>query len=268
MEKLQKLKSWEEFEPALAELARATPKPDSLLYRGHTDASWLLETTLERHVGNNYAMGDYYKAIRIIKPQIEAFTAQTLEDFDLQKIYGLCANYDSLSVELSFGRLPAYSYLAYLRHHGFPSPLLDWSSSPYVAAFFAFRKPSREKYHAIYAYSEFGMGGKSRGSKNSAIYGFGPVLSTHRRHFLQQSQYTICTIFSGPDQLEWRFSSHEDVFNRNERGQDFLTKFLIPATERSKVLKSLQKYNLTAFSLFGSEESLMEALAIQEFDLN
>jgi hypothetical protein len=58
------------------------------------------------------------------------------------------------------------------------------------------------------------------------------------------------------------------VFNRDEHGQDFLTKFLIPATERPKVLKSLQKYNLTAFSLFGSEESLMEALAIQEFDLN
>jgi hypothetical protein len=120
VEKLQKLKTWEEFEPALAELARATPKPDSLLYRGHTDGSWRLETTLERYVGNNYSMAEYYKAIRIIKPQIETFTSQSWEDFDLQKVNGLCSDYDSLSVELSFGRLPAYSYLAYLRHHGFP----------------------------------------------------------------------------------------------------------------------------------------------------
>ena len=30
--------------------------------------------------------------------------------------------------------------MAYLRHHGFPSPLLDWSRSAYVAAYFAFNK--------------------------------------------------------------------------------------------------------------------------------
>src|SRR5579871_975887 len=36
-------------------------------------------------------------------------------------------------------QFPGYDYMAYLRHHGFPSPLLDWTRSPYVAAFFAFR---------------------------------------------------------------------------------------------------------------------------------
>jgi hypothetical protein len=45
-------------------------------------------------------------------------------------------------------------------------------------------------------------------------------------------------------------------------------KFTIPAAERPKVLRLLDAYNLNAFSLFGSEESMMETLAIREFCLN
>jgi len=48
---------------------------------------------------------------------------------------------------------PAYSYLAHLRHNGFPSPLLDWTQSPYVAAYFAFARPQGEQV-ALYVYCE------------------------------------------------------------------------------------------------------------------
>ena len=69
---------------------------------------------------------------------------------------------------------------------------------------------------------------------------------------------------------EWRFAQHQDVVNREPEPQfqqDVLRKFNIPWSERQKVLKLLDEYNLNAFSLFGSEESLMETLAFREIDL-
>ncbi len=66
----------------------------------------------------------------------------------------------------------------------------------------------------------------------------------------------------------WRFANHEDVFNsRQPTEQDLLWKIVIPADERAKVLAHLDEFNLNAYSLFGSEESLMETLAYREIDL-
>ena len=72
----------------------------------------------------------------------------------------------------------------------------------------------------------------------------------------------MCLVFDS----EWRFGNHEDVFARSNPRQDVLWRFDIPWTERLKVLKLLDSYNLNAFSLFDSEESLMETLALRELD--
>jgi hypothetical protein len=265
-----RVKSWEAFETKLDRLRAASERPRYLLFRGHSNASWPLRTTLERSTNYSPKIIDYYGVISEIEPQVETFTGLRW-DTDAMARYAIFIpgeESESVSMALAFGKLPAYSYLVYLRHHGFPSPLLDWSGSPYVTAYFAFHSPSLTD-RSIYVYAEMDAGAKNRSSRQPEIYSFGPNIRSHRRHFLQQSQYTICIRLQQDlaiGQKEWRFAPHDNVFNRNTESQDVLTKFVIPAGERIKVLKKLEEYNLNALSLFGSEESLLETLAVRHFD--
>jgi hypothetical protein len=262
---VEDLPSWVAFIRRLAQLIdeRTDPsKPASqFLFRGQSDSEWKLSTTLERFAPEAESIADYFKIIRVIKPQIEAMTGKSWELPEYNAVDQLLADYDTFSRALIFGQLPGYEYLAYLRHHGFPSPLLDWTNSPYIAAYFAFNEPPKanEKV-SMYAYLERPSFGKAGSSQHPRIYTFGPYIKTHPRHYLQRSEYSLCAFHKE----EWTFAPHESVFDRNDVSQDLLWKFNIPSGERLTVLKALDDYNLNSFSLFGSEESLMNTMALRE----
>lgn len=107
--------------------------------------------------------------------------------------------------------------------------------------------------------------GKSHSGNNPIIYSIGPYIRTHKRHFLQHCEYTLCTVNNDKQIF---FACHEDVFSiNNEEGQDLLWKINIPISEKIKVLSYLNSMNINSFSLFGTEESLMATLALREFHL-
>ena len=173
-----RVESWEAFEIKLDALRADSKRPRYLLFRGQADSSWQLRTTLERSTNFNRDILAYYSIVSEIQPQIETFTGfQWGVDERGQKIFEerpyIHRDSESVNIALASGGLPAYAYLVYLRHHGFPSPLLDWTGSPYVAAYFAFHTPLPAD-RAIYVYAEMDAGAKSRSSKQPEIYSFGP----------------------------------------------------------------------------------------------
>ncbi|MDA2928256.1 FRG domain-containing protein [Acidobacteria bacterium AH-259-G07] len=269
------LNSWEEFEEQIKRLENNRLQQESaskFLYRGQDDHTWSLLTTLEKNwqEEEGLSLKRYHHLIFVVKPQIESFTGVNWNILSYPDQFEKWLNENDTLMPDAFGCSidfqDTYSYMVYLRHYGFPSPFLDWSSSPYIAAYFAFRQVLRRKDNvSIYVFLESAspIGLKSGCSDKPYIYRFGPYVRTDRRHFLQQSQYTICIMHNG----EWQYAPHEDAFALCDTDQDLLWKFNIPYSERLKVLRLLDGYNINALSLFGSEESLMETMSLREINL-
>ncbi|WP_025249560.1 FRG domain-containing protein [Pandoraea pnomenusa] len=260
--------SWRHFEDELRNLSDAYGRLEKnvsgghlphLLYRGQSHASYRLTTTLERYPVRIDKFSDYYEAIFGARHEIESSSGTQWEIPTTPEVE------EALSSTLPMAP-PAYEYMLYLRHHGFPSPILDWSRSPYIAAFFAFQKYDQSQHEpvSVYAYLERTGLGKGGASSEPTIVGLGPLVRTHRRHYLQQAEYTICIKRTGND---WLFEPHESAIGK-AAGQDVLIKFDIPASERKTALEMLDKFNLNAWSLMGSEEGLMETMAMRQFDFS
>ncbi len=279
--KIKELHSWNEFGGAVDELQQRhqidkTDWPEEvhtpdLVFRGQSDAGLNLETTLERAIAGKQKLIDYYSLIQKARSRIETFADKHWDKFpnDTEFQEWLKAK-DSTRLSYSPELL---EYMIYLRHYGFPSPLLDWSRSPYIAAYFAFRDyRSTAKSVAIFAYRSY------VGAKIFKSYGPGNRLAkpnitlieadirSDQRHFLQQSRYTVCTEGVGS---ELSYCSHEVVVEdqnliKDVLQQDLLLKIIVPASERRKALRELESYNINAYSLFPSEESLMETVFLRE----
>ena len=122
-----------------------------------------------------------------------------------------------------------YEFLVYLRHHGFPSPLLDWTRSAYIAAYFAMEQSSNAQCCSVVAF--VGMLDKMQTEADILINPMGPYITTDNRHFAQKASYTIATQWDKEAKVH-RLCSHYDVTRPVDGIFDFFIKITIPRCDR------------------------------------
>jgi hypothetical protein len=95
-------------------------------FRGHASATWRLEPSFSRFYGSTFGPD--------VKDQARFRSTLT----KLKKVFeeGIVLNGD-----VTGDQVQATDIWEYGQHFGLPTPLLDWTYSPYVAAFFAVRDP-------------------------------------------------------------------------------------------------------------------------------
>jgi hypothetical protein len=257
--------SWSDFEARVRQLID-DPGIYPRLFRGLGNGCWGLETTLERSYPNErcdetLSLLKYYRKALAAKPALETFSGRRWDRLPDLEAFGknLKEHRSAWLDDKLRDQNEIYEYLVYLRHQGFPSPLLDWTASPYVAAFFAFDTvPENVDRVCVYA---LGRGGG--GSYDQHCYILGPYMRTHQRHFLQQSWYSMC-VRSDPDGEDYVFRRQEPAFRDDLGPAERLLKLTIPSKERQTVLQHLVLMYINPFSLFGSEDSLVRTVARRE----
>lgn len=130
--------SWRQFKSELFERlfsanSSANGERPKLLFRGQSCNSWHLLSSFDRLMEEHGIRGG----------RIEEVYTRSLEDFYINGVeMNLIAGLTRVSGQEPFPAIKAdpekmTELEAYAQHYGFPTRLLDWSESPYVAAFFA-----------------------------------------------------------------------------------------------------------------------------------
>lgn len=196
---------------------------NKFIYRGQMNCAWELKTTLQR-------------------------ATEKLESKQKNKILGILDEFKYASRGRRGSNPPdnleKNDWWALAQHHGLFTPLLDWTESPYVAAFFALENEEclAAQYVAVYAFSRLACEQLASSGIDNEIEFIRPLSNENPRLISQRGLFTK-TKYEGP--IETWVKKH--CLNREKA---ILVKIMIPSNQREIALTSLNRMNVNHLSLF------------------
>ncbi len=255
--KQYRLRSWDEFLKLIT-----GPPYSNWAFRGHRKEQRTLASALSRYFRT---FGIHPRAwpqqegriLRVFKRKAHQFLEQPPEAED------------------------DFQWLALMQHHGAPTRLLDFTWSPYVAAFFALERATGDA--AVWALNpaHISKGGirRTAGSAKPSITtrGMDPRLKGNfARYFLKGDREFIW--LGEPDTMNRRLIAQsgtfvlpgvldkpmEEIVRQYRDPKNMLAKFILPAAQvRETGLRELYRMNITYATLFPDLDGLARSLAYE-----
>jgi hypothetical protein len=237
--------SWDDLKPFIDLLARTEPSGPSILFRGQSDHSWILRPSIAR-LGFNEE-----KTRNLEMASLSAFQAQAHQFLPLAALPG--------------SRLDFLSWWILMQHYGAPTRLLDWTTSLYVATYFAvLTEPDKDG--AVWS-------AQPRPVNDVTVRRYGDILNNHvliaptpearlkffwplsetDRMSAQGTQFSVSTSTT---------ADHAELIRTTEstEGSHF-SRIVIPSELKMLFLRRLREMNLTARTLFPGIDGLGRSIA-------
>lgn len=241
--------SWNDFVNLTSEL-------DGWAFRGQQDANWALWSSLSR----------YLEAFIPDRPAWRMREERAIRIFR-RKAHNYISNAEALHDDLRC--------LALMQHHGAPTRLLDFTKSPFVAAFFALENAVSDS--AVFALNTPALWNATPVSDSTLTRDtIDPRKKGNFEHYFLHSESQILWI-GEPEEMDKRLVAQsgtmvvpgvidktlDEILKEYPSDDALIRKIVLPSHVRDEGIKELYRMNITNATLFPDLDGLARSIRVE-----